>query len=52
MMLREIHDLLTKLRRVLRAHEALAALNEQNRQQFEKLVEYLRKEVQEECNST
>lgn len=32
--------------RVLRAHEALASLNDDNRRQFGKLIEYLRKEIE------
>jgi hypothetical protein len=49
--LQEISDPEDSQRRVLHAHEALASLNEQNRLQFEKLIEYLRKEVQQHSDS-
>ena len=32
--------------RMLQAHEALAALNRQNRQEFTHLIEHLQKEIQ------
>lgn len=50
--LQEVSDPEDSQRRVLQAHEALAALNEQNRRQFEKLIEYLRKEIRKHCEST
>jgi anti-anti-sigma factor len=37
--------------RILRAHETLAALNEHNREQFEKVIECLRKETVRKPNS-
>lgn len=41
--LQEASSRQARQRRILRAHETLAALNEQNREQFAKVIEYLSK---------
>jgi sigma-B regulation protein RsbU (phosphoserine phosphatase) len=46
MKLHEAVDEQTSQQRILHAHETLAALNEENHQQFAQLVEYLRQEIE------
>jgi anti-anti-sigma factor len=48
----QVYDAAGSMHRVLKAHEALAALNEENRRQFSKLAEYLRKEIQGNSDSS